>query len=171
MTEIKSYHYKDLLNRLSQMQRAPYYATACQTLVQAEMAIVALEDELAGADKVIKSYEQLNPPWAVELRAALAQQGEPVAWMRPSVDGYDAAYRDASAVATSKATGATHWDDSGWVPLYLHAQPAREPMTSEQLLQLELSLRQYYDSDTYDLSLREFARAIEAHHGIKGATE
>ena len=42
----------------------------------------------------------------------------------------------------------------------LLAQPAREPMSSEQLLQLELSLREYYDSDTYDLSLREFARAL-----------
>jgi hypothetical protein len=45
MTEFKS-NYADLLNRLSEMQRSPYYAIACHTLVQAEMAIVNLEIEL-----------------------------------------------------------------------------------------------------------------------------
>jgi hypothetical protein len=40
------YKNADLLNRLSDMQRAPYYATACHTLVQAEQAIVNLETEI-----------------------------------------------------------------------------------------------------------------------------
>lgn len=43
--KVMVYEHKDLLNRLSEMQRSPYYATACQTLVQAEMAIVNLEIE------------------------------------------------------------------------------------------------------------------------------
>ena len=45
MSEIKTYQHKDLLNRLSEMQRSPYYATACHDLVKAEMAIVSLEQE------------------------------------------------------------------------------------------------------------------------------
>ena len=36
-----------LLNRLFEMTKAPYYATACDTLVLAEMAIVGLERENA----------------------------------------------------------------------------------------------------------------------------
>lgn len=36
-----------LLNRLSEMAQVPYYATACHTLIQAEMAIVELERENA----------------------------------------------------------------------------------------------------------------------------
>ncbi len=39
--------YAELLNRLSDMQRAPYYRTACHTLVQAECAIVNLESKNA----------------------------------------------------------------------------------------------------------------------------
>lgn len=34
-----------LLNRLFEMTKAPYYATACDTLTQAEMVIVGLERE------------------------------------------------------------------------------------------------------------------------------
>ena len=36
----------DLLNRLHEMQQSPYYATACQTLIRAEMLIVELERDL-----------------------------------------------------------------------------------------------------------------------------
>lgn len=38
-----------LLNRLSEMQEAPYYATARDTLAQAERAIVQLESEVERA--------------------------------------------------------------------------------------------------------------------------
>jgi hypothetical protein len=45
---------------------------------------------------------------------ALAQPAqEPVAWMRPSKDGYDSAFRDHSTVV--RCTG-NPW--AGWVPLY-----------------------------------------------------
>ena len=41
------FKHADLLNRLYEMQRSPYYATACHTLIQAEMAIVGLEQDIA----------------------------------------------------------------------------------------------------------------------------
>ena len=53
---------------------------------------------------------------------------EPVAWMRPSKEGYDSAFRDASTVALCRSTergGWSHWDE--WVPLFTH--PAPKPMT------------------------------------------
>jgi hypothetical protein len=40
------YRNTDLLNRLAEMQKAPYYA-ACPTLLRAELAIVKLEQENA----------------------------------------------------------------------------------------------------------------------------
>ena len=43
----------------------------------------------------------------------------------------------------------------------------RKPLTDEEIVQIELGLRQYNNRDTYDLSLKDFARAIEAAHGIK----
>lgn len=61
MTENKSYRNKDILNRLSEMQKAPYYATACHTLVQAEMAIVALENEVAGLRANLEKAQVQDP--------------------------------------------------------------------------------------------------------------
>ena len=44
---------------------------------------------------------------------------EPVAWMRPSEEGYDSAFRDHSTV---KFCTGNDWD--GWIPLYTH--PVKE---------------------------------------------
>ena len=53
------------------------------------------------------------------IQEALAQPAkEPVAWMRPSEEGYDSAFRDHSTVVA--CTG-NPW--TGWVPLYT-APPA-----------------------------------------------
>jgi hypothetical protein len=50
----------------------------------------------------------------VEIQEALAQPAqEPVAWMRPSEEGYDSAFRDHSTVMA--CTG-NPW--TGWAPLY-----------------------------------------------------
>ena len=61
------------------------------------------------------------------IKEALAQPAqEPVAWMRPSEEGYDSAFRDHSTVVA--CTG-NPW--TGWVPLYTTppaAQPAQEPV-------------------------------------------
>ena len=54
-------------------------------------------------------------------------------------------------------------------PLYT-TPPQRQRLTDEEIRQIELGLRQYNSRDTYDLSLNEFARAIEAAHGIGDKT-
>lgn len=86
----------------------------------------------------------------------------PVAWMRPSEEGYDSAFRDHRTVMMCKGNP---WKN--WVPLYT-APPAqrqaqkeeRQPLTDEEIDRLALD---------YSLphSTRSFARAIEAAHGIK----
>jgi hypothetical protein len=48
--------------------------------------------------------------------------------------------------------------------------PKRQPLTGQQLIDLEMNLRKYSGKDGYDLSLSEFARAIELHHGIGDKT-
>ena len=50
--------------------------------------------------------------------------------------------------------------------LYTHP-PQRKPLTDEEIVSIELRLRKYVDGDRYDLSLNDFARAVEAAHGIK----
>ena len=83
MSEINTYQHKDLLNRLSEMQRVPYYAIACHDLVKAEMAIVSLEQE------------------RYDLRAALAERDaiakdndKAHALLRQSLDALEAALSD-----------------------------------------------------------------------------
>jgi len=61
MADALKYKHAELLNRLSDMQQAPYYATACHTLVQAEMAIVGLEDELRRLAARVTELEALEP--------------------------------------------------------------------------------------------------------------
>lgn len=86
-----------------------------------------------------------------------AQPAEPVAWMRPSENGYDPVFRDHSRIIA--CTG-NPW--AGWIPLYASPPPQRHPLTDEQI-----------DSIALDYSLphstRSFARAIEAH--ITGETK
>ena len=55
-----------LLNRLFEMTKAPYYATACDTLVLAEMAIVGLERE--------------NAALRAEVERLADQAAQPVKW-------------------------------------------------------------------------------------------
>jgi hypothetical protein len=51
------------------------------------------------------------------LRAALTEpvSEAPVAWYRPSEEGYDSAFRDHSTVV---ACAGNKWE--GWIPLYTH---------------------------------------------------
>ena len=81
------------------------------------------------------------------LRAALAQQDEPVAWLQPkTVGGYsrpDLGYETCSK------------DDYGAFPVY-HAPPQRKPLTEEEI-------RRICDAHW---SLRQLARAVERAHGI-----
>ncbi len=43
--------------------------------------------------------------------------------------------------------------------IYTHPAPLRD-LSNEEIKDIELSLREYYDNDRYDLSLNKFARAI-----------
>lgn len=67
-----------LLNRLSEMAQVPYYATACHTLIQAEMAIVELERENATLRAEVERLaaqaapsEEMSPEFTDTARAAL----------------------------------------------------------------------------------------------------
>lgn len=82
MTTPTKYEYSDLLNRLSEMQDSPYYATAKRTLAQAEHAIVSLErDRAARAAPPAASDDALSE----RMRAALLLA---VAAMRAPLDGW-----------------------------------------------------------------------------------
>lgn len=113
---------------------------------------------LEGLHTLGLSGAEADALWSGE---ALAEKVEPVAWMRPSTEGYDSAFRDNSTVAVSKATGATHWDDDGWVPLYAaHPAPARQPLTLEQI-------DKHIGADEGDReAVIEIVREVEAMHGI-----
>jgi hypothetical protein len=89
------------------------------------------------------------------LEAALEQsEQEPVAWMHPSGEGYDSAFRDHSTVIV--CTG-TKWE--GWIPLYTHP-PCREwrGLSKDESLKL-WGMRSDGPSN---LEIIGFARAIEA---------
>lgn len=77
---------------------------------------------------------------------------EPKAWMHPSGEGYDSAFRDHRTVMA--CTG-NKWE--GWVPLYTNP-PQRKPLTDEEI----------WACLPKDPDEMAFARAIEAAHGIKG---
>ena len=72
--------YAALLNRLFEMTKAPYYATACDTLVLAEMAIVGLERENAA---LRAEFERL----AAQAEPAPAPVGEYPALPKPARQG------------------------------------------------------------------------------------
>jgi hypothetical protein len=75
---------------------------------------------------ILADFEDEVEAAITALSEALAQpEQEPVAWMRPSKDGYDSAFRDNSTVIV--CTG-NPW--TGWVPLYT-TPPAAEPTCPE----------------------------------------
>jgi hypothetical protein len=95
------------------------------------------------------------------LRMEQAEKQEPVAWR-------NAALRVGEDLCSVGPFGyydmtAEQWLDWALSVVTVHApSPQRQPLTDEQIKQIELSLRQYNSRDTYDLSLNDFARAIEA---------
>jgi hypothetical protein len=90
---------------------------------------------------------------ALRQAIAEAEKQKPVAWMVWGENNVPALTRTKPA------------DRYVFDALYT-SPPKREPLTDEQIKQIELNLRQYNIRDTYDLSLNEFARAIEQAHGI-----
>ena len=69
-------------------------------------------------DKDIYKFAKLVAAKAI---AELESQ-EPVAWMRPSEEGYDSAFRDHRTV-----TSCTEGNWVGWTPLYTHPPQRTEP--------------------------------------------
>lgn len=71
---------------------------------------------------------------SVDLVAAIdAARGEAVAWYRPSEEGYDSAFRDASTVARCNGH-----DWAGWVPLYAAPPAAAVPTDFAEWLAREM---------------------------------
>lgn len=78
MEKVKS-NYANLLNRLLGMQDAPYYATAKETLVLAEVAITSLEERLNAAEGKLERVER-KVQFADNLHEQMIRGG----WRAPS---------------------------------------------------------------------------------------
>jgi len=96
---------------------------------------------------------------------------EPVAWMRPSEEGYDSMFRDHATVLT--CTG-NPW--TGWVPLYAAPQ-ARKRLSDEQISSATRKARDELFDHIYENGtnsegaayyIRKLARTIEKAHDIEG---
>ena len=105
------------------------------------------------AQQALEALEHATPTtdWSymiTALRAALAQQAEPVAWLQPkTVDGHlrpDLGYETCSR------------DDYVAFPAYT-APPQRKPLTEEEIERIGMK----------HVTLREVIRAVERAHGIK----
>ena len=94
-----------LLNRLSEMAQVPYYATACHTLIQAEMAIVELERENATLRAEVERLAAQSAPtgltemgWIIDA----ATKGELAAYDQ----GCDECQQAVTKILDGKDTGA-----------------------------------------------------------------
>ena len=105
-----------------------------------------------------KTYTQAMRIAELEAKLAEAEKQEPVAWQWRRKDkawSLDNTFNSEVYPTTL---------DSEVRPLYTHPQPKREPLTDEQILRFlsridECAVR-------LPRGLREFARAVEAAHGI-----
>lgn len=103
------------------------------------------------AKQALEAYDKHEPLAVVieELRAALEQQAEPVAWWHKKSDTF------------TSGSLISHFTD--WLPLYT-APPHRKPLTGEQIEFAWMKAMQSTPGTT--LPIHEFARAIEQAHGI-----
>jgi hypothetical protein len=86
------------------------------------MSIEAMKQALEAWDTGLDKRPAME---ALRTAIAEAEKQEPVAWMHPSGEGYDSAFRDHSTVMA--CTG-NKWD--GWIPLY--TAPPAAPVQPEQ---------------------------------------
>lgn len=121
---------------------------------QKKQVITALRAALAEPDywqEEARRYAGNADYWRKRYKALAEPEPKPVAWMFVDDTGM-------KFVSVDRP----HKD---FQPLYTAPTP-RRPLTPEQLTKIELGLRVYADNDRYDLSLHDFARAVEAAHGI-----
>jgi hypothetical protein len=120
------------------------------------MSIDAMKQALEAMEDHAKQYPHMQKGYTVDAITALrqaieqAEQAQPVAWI-------------------SHSDSLLSWDKfyDHMEPLYT-TPPQRQPLTDEMLLYIYNQLPSWdMDMDKLPRSLREFARAIEAAHGIK----
>jgi len=106
--------------------------------------------------KDIDALHHSQEPESVDAQKAIADMGqalaqpeqEPVAWMRPSEEGYDSAFRDHSTVMV--CTG-NPW--TGWIPLYT-TPPAAQPVGQAPCVR-------HCESTAYEIVIRGLKGDIE----------
>ena len=121
----------------------------------AQQALEALEEI---ADDVFSPYDNKLGDAILALRAALAQQDEPV--QEPVAWSFEARHIDTAwgSAVSLKHPGREHKYMRNVKPLYL-APPQRKPLTDEEINALELP-----PSGT--ATVRDLVRLIERAHGI-----
>ena len=100
-------------------------------------------------------------PEGMEHPQPLGEQ-EPIFWYRPMIDGlYEGPLHKSQIERVRKESG-------GWVQLYTHPQPKREPLTDEQVDAIADAMPGGLEGFMNGWGWRQFARAvIEATHNIK----
>ena len=103
--------------------------------------------------------------WKSEIWKSVKQpEQEPVTW---GVDWGKAGDIPCVSIIKRVPNGGIEVMAVEYAPYSYTTPPQCKPLSSVELVKIELSLRKYHDYDRYDLSLHDFARAIEAAHGIK----
>lgn len=103
------------------------------------------------------------------LRAAIEQAQEPVAWMYHGIRHDDTSHERPSLIWKPEYMDVMS-AEKGAKATPLYAAPRQwQGLTPSEITAIELSLRQYHDGDRYDLSLADFASAIEAKLKAKNA--
>jgi hypothetical protein len=118
-----------------------------------KQALEVLED-FVDDPRVQKEIDEAS----IVLRQAIAEaeKQEPVAWRRP----FEGDVSDLCQWLYADEYEPKD-ENSNWQALYTHPQPKREPMTNERIETILNDPKSYYDT------MIDFARAIEAAHGIK----